>query len=71
MTAVVSIGTHRELKDRYDQTLNQLWALVYPNEPGAWEYPAQVVREVEMAFGALQADVNGLKAERETLRGAF
>ena len=48
-------GMYDDLARRYTELLNDLWGLLYPDKPTAWDYPAQVIREVMTDFHEMEA----------------
>ena len=53
---IASLEAHlASLEEITDDTYNDLWGLLYPEEPTSWEYPAQIVRHISMKIQELEA----------------
>ena len=54
-----------DFKLHVDQMCNDLWSLLYPDNPTGWQYLTQPLVHIRVEFDRLQAEVTRLRAALE------
>lgn len=66
------VNLRKELDFDHEQEterINQMWALVYPDDPTGWEYWAQCWRHVRDLIDEQRQEIAALKSEKANERG--